>query len=59
MEVRYVTNGKIAKESGFTEVDLPCGFTPRAIEFAKSGKKFVGMVFPQLLMKLNRLLCHF
>ena len=46
MEVRYFTNGKIAKESGFTEVDLPCGFTPRAIEFAKCGKKFVGMDLP-------------
>lgn len=46
MEVRYFTNGKIAKESGFTKVDLPCGFTPRALEFAKRGKKFVGMDFP-------------
>ena len=46
MEVRYFTNGKLAMESGFTEVDLPCGFTPRAIEFAKRGKKFVGMDLP-------------
>ena len=46
MEVRYFTNGKLAMESGFTEVDLPCGFTPRALEFAKSGKKFVGMDLP-------------
>ena len=45
MEVRYFTNGKLAMESGFTEVDLPCGFTPRAIEFAKNGRKFVGMDF--------------
>ena len=37
MDVRYFTNGKIAMESGFTEVDLPCGFTPRALEFAKRG----------------------
>ena len=27
MEIRYFTNGKLAMESGFTEVDLPCGFT--------------------------------
>lgn len=46
MEVRYFTNGKLAKESGFTEVDLPCGFTPRALEFAKSDKKYVGMDLP-------------
>ena len=53
MEVRYVTNGKIAKESGFTEVDLPCGFTPRAIEFAKSGKKFVGMDLPATINEVE------
>ena len=53
MEVRYVTNGKIAKESGFTEVDLPCGFTPRAIEFAKSGRKFVGMDFPATINEVE------
>ena len=46
MDVRYFTNGKLAKESGFTVVDLPCGFTPRALEFAKSGNKFVGMDLP-------------
>lgn len=46
MEVRYFTNGKLAKESGFTEVDLPCGFTPRALEFAKNDKKYVGMDLP-------------
>ena len=53
MEVRYFTNGKIAKESGFTEVDLPCGFTPRAIEFAKSGKKFVGMDLPATINEVE------
>ena len=58
MEVRYFTNGKLAIESGFTEVDLPCGFTPRALEFAKSCRKFVGMDLPQQLMKLNPSLCH-
>ena len=46
MEARYATNGKIAGESGFTEVDLPCGFTPRALEFAKNGRKYVGMDLP-------------
>ena len=46
MDVRYFTNGKLAKESGFTVVDLPCGFTPRALEFAKNGKRFVGMDLP-------------
>jgi len=53
MEVRYFTNGKLAKESGFTEVDLPCGFTPRALEFAKSGKKFVGMDLPATINEVK------
>ena len=53
MDVRYFTNGKLAKESGFTEVDLPCGFTPRAIEFAKSGKNFVGMDLPATINEVE------
>ena len=53
MDVRYFTNGKLAKESGFTVADLPCGFTPRAIEFAKSGKKFVGMDLPATINEVE------
>ena len=53
MEVRYFTNGKLAMESGFTEVDLPCGFTPRAIEFAKNGRKFVGMDLPATINEVE------
>ena len=53
MEIRYFTNGKLAKESGFTVVDLPCGFTPRAIEFAKCGKKYVGMDLPATINEVE------
>ena len=53
MEIRYFTNGKLAMESGFTEVDLPCGFTPRAIEFAKNGRKFVGMDLPATINEVE------
>ena len=53
MEVRYFTNGILAKESGFTEVDLPCGFTPRVLEFAKKGKKFVGMDLPATINEVE------
>ena len=53
MAVRYFTNGKLAKKSGFTEVDLPCGFTPRALEFAKSGKKYVGMDIPATINEVE------
>ena len=53
MDVRYFTNGKIAKESGFTVVDLPCGFTPRALEFAKSGNRFIGMDIPATINEVE------
>ena len=47
METRYHTMGKIAESLGYdTEVDLPCGYTPRAIEFANKGKHFVGLDLP-------------
>ena len=37
LEIRYRTMARLAEESGDTLVDLPCGYTPRAIEFAKKG----------------------
>jgi anti-anti-sigma factor len=46
LETRFRTMGTLAEETGFTEVDLPCGYTPRAIEFARKGKKFVGLDLP-------------
>ena len=53
MDVRYFTNGKLSKESGLTVVDLPCGFTPRALEFAKNGNKFVGMDLPATINEVQ------
>ena len=53
MDVRYSTNGKLAEESGFTVADLPCGFTPRALEFAKSGRKYVGMDLPATINEVE------
>jgi len=46
LETRFRTMGALAEETGFTEVDLPCGYTPRAIEFARKGRKFVGLDLP-------------
>ena len=46
LETRFRTMGALAEETGFTEVDLPCGYTPRAIEFARKGKRFVGLDLP-------------
>lgn len=47
LETRFRTMGALAEQSGFpTEVDLPCGYTPRAIEFARKGIRFVGLDLP-------------
>ena len=47
LEIRYGTMCKLAEETGFdTEVDLPCGYTPRAIQFARKGIRFVGIDLP-------------
>ena len=47
LETRFRTMGALAEKSGCpTEVDLPCGYTPRAIEFARKGIPFVGLDLP-------------
>ncbi|MCR5404578.1 MAG: STAS domain-containing protein [Butyrivibrio sp.] len=47
LEIRFRTMGEMALKSGFpTIVDLPCGYTPRAIEFSRLGKSFVGLDLP-------------
>lgn len=47
LETRYKTMGSLAEKSDCpTEVDLPCGYTPRAIEFSKKGIRFVGIDLP-------------
>ena len=47
LETRFRTMGALAMQSGCgTAVDLPCGYTPRAIEFAGKGLRFVGLDLP-------------
>lgn len=46
LETRYRTMGALAEETGLVEVDLPCGYTPRAIEFSQKGLSFVGLDLP-------------
>ena len=46
LETRFRTMGALAEKTGLTEVDLPCGYTPRAIEFARKGIPFVGLDLP-------------
>ena len=46
LESRYRTMGAMAEKTGLAEVDLPCGYTPRAIEFSRKGLSFVGLDLP-------------
>ncbi len=46
LETRFRTMGALAEETGLTEVDLPCGYTPRPMEFARKGLPFVGLDLP-------------
>jgi len=47
IETRYRTMGILAEKSGCDVcVDLPCGYTPRAIEFAEKNIPFIGMDLP-------------
>lgn len=36
METRYRTMARLAEESGYTPVDMPCAYTPRAIASASN-----------------------
>ena len=49
LETRYRTMARLAEESGHTLVDMPCGYTPRAIEFAKKGLKYYGLDLPVVI----------
>ena len=47
VETRFRTMGEMAARSGCaTVVDLPCGYTPRAIQFARKGIPYVGLDLP-------------
>ena len=51
LEIRYHTTACQAEESGYTLVDLPCGYTPRAIEFAKKGLSYYGLDLPAVIQE--------
>ena len=51
LEIRYRTMARLAEESGVTLVDLPCGYTPRAIEFAKKGLSYYGLDLPAVIQE--------
>jgi len=57
LETRYQTMGKLARESGFPVlVDIPCGYTPRAIETAEDGRKYIGMDLPAVISDMGSII---
>lgn len=71
LETRYNMMGSLARSSGFPVfVDLPCGYTPRAIEMSEQGIAYFGLdlppviseidsIIPPLVSEKNRNLVHF
>lgn len=53
MEARYRTMACLAEASGCTVVDLPCGYTPRAIAFAKKGIPYYGLDLPVVIRETS------
>ena len=53
LEARYRTMACLAEESGYTLVDMPCGYTPRAIEFARKGLPYYGLDLPVVIREAS------
>ncbi len=52
LETRYRTMEHLAEESGCdTIVDLPCGYTPRAVHFAEKGIPYIGLDLPAAVLE--------
>ena len=53
LETRFRTMAHLVEESGFTPVDIPCGYTPRAIEFARKGLPYYGLDLPVVIREIS------
>ena len=49
----FSMNAIIEKLNLDTEIDLPCGYTPRAVKFARKNKKFVGLDLPAVISEFE------
>ena len=57
LETRYRTMGFLAEHSGCPIlVDMPCGYTPRAIEFSEKEMKYIGMDLPAVISEMNSII---
>ena len=53
LETRYCTMTRLVEESGYTPVDMPCGYTPRAIIFAREGLPYYGLDLPVVIREIS------
>ena len=53
LESRYRTMARLAEGSGYTPVDLPCGYTPRGIAFARKGLPYYGLDLPVVIREIS------
>ena len=54
MDMRYHTIEKLAMDEGdFTEIDLPCGYLPKALRFTRAGHRFIGLDLPATIAEVE------
>ena len=54
LETRYRTMSSLAEKSGCdTDIDLPCGYAPRALGYAREGKRFAGLDLPAVIQEVR------
>ncbi len=54
LETRYRTMNILAENSGCdSDIDLPCGYSARALSYARKGKRFVGLDLPAVIQEVK------
>ena len=54
LDIRYHTMQRLALQSGQpVTVDVPCGYTPRGMEYARSERSFTGLDLPAVISEIN------
>ena len=57
VEAKYRTMCRLIEETGIrTNVDLPCGYTPKALRMAEKGLRFIGMDLPIVAQEIAPIL---
>ena len=57
LEIRYHMMGSLARDLGLPVfVDLPCGYTPRAIEMAERGVTYIGLDLPPVISEISHII---